>query len=309
LHRAAETAVWVDEELQLIMNPVAQDKGRDAQQEKGSDEGDELLADGATPVVARRRVFLLLEAHREFLAARVRRHLLVRRRYEDLCLLKMVTRLQRDYLRQPAPSAKPPAGGIGAEYGIADWARPWGPAFLLQFQADLNVFDLKLGSLGKWLSTASQRKARASAAKRFASITAGMASQLEAAEFVLPGWASRKRLSQHLPSQRAPSRAEPGAAGRGAARRGSRRRTASVRAAPGPAAPARNGRPAARDGRINLNRASFAELRSLDLSVTQSHRLLAYRKRIGSFESLEQLNDVPGFPSAVRERLKRRATI
>jgi hypothetical protein len=288
------------------MNSVAQDKRSDAQQVK---DHDELLADGETPVVARRRVFLLLEAHRQSLATRVRRPLPVRRRYEDLCLAKMVTRLQRDYLRQPAPGAKPPAGGIGAEHGIADWARPWGSTFLLQFQADLTVFDLKLKGLRKWLSTASQRKARARATERFASITAGMARQLEAAEFVLPGWASRKRPSQRPASQRAPSRAEPGTAGRGAGRRASVRRAASGRAAPRRAAPARNGRPAARDGRINLNQASFAELRSLDLSVTQSHRLLAYRKRIGSYESLEQLDKVPGFPRAVRERLKRRVTI
>ena len=274
------------------MNPVAQDKRRHAQQEQGGDEVDELLADGEGPVVARRRVFLLLEAHREYLAARVRR-LRVRRRYEDLCLVKMVTRLQRDYLRQPAPGAKPSAAGLGAEYGIADWARPWGPTFLLQFQADLNVFDGKLRSSRKWLSTTTQRKAKARAAERFASLTAGMASQLEAAEFVLPGWASRKRLSQHPASQRAPRRAEPARNGRPDARE----------------RPASRERPAARNGRLNLNQASFAELRSLDLSITQSHRLLAYRKRIGGYESLEQLNDIPGFPSAVRERLKRRATI
>ena len=65
----------------------------------------------------------------------------------------------------------------------------------------------------------------------------------------------------------------------------------------------------ARDGRLNLNHASFADLRSLNLSITQSQRLLAYRQRIGGYESIEQLDDVPGFPSAVRERLKRQATV
>ena len=71
----------------------------------------------------------------------------------------------------------------------------------------------------------------------------------------------------------------------------------------------RDGRRAQANGRLNLNQASFAELRSLKLSITQSHRLLAYRKRIGGYESIEQLDDVPGFPEAVRERLKRQVTV
>ena len=246
--------------------------------------------------------FSLLEAHRETLAARLRRRVRVRRRYEDLCLVKMVTRLQRDYLSQPTPGAKPSPGGTDVEYGIADWARPWGATFLLQFQADLNAFDLKLKSSRRWLSAATQRKAEARAAERFASITAGMASELKAAEFALPSWASSRQLSRR-PAPRRAARAEP----RRRAARGAAPRVASGRAAQGPSRPSDG--PGTTDGRLNLNQASFAELRSLNLSITQSHRLLAYRKRVGRYESIEQLDDLPGFPKDVRERLKRQLIV
>jgi DNA uptake protein ComE-like DNA-binding protein len=289
------------------VNPVVQHKKRrDAQQEEMRTDGNGAPVAENAPVVARRRAFLQLEAHRESLADGLRRRLRVRRRYEDLCLVKMVTRLQRDYLSQPTRGAKPSPGGAVVEYGIADWARPWGPTFLLQFQADLNVFDLKLKSSRRWLSAATQRQAEARAAKRFASITAGMASTLKAAEFALPSWASSRQLSsRHRAPRRAARRAEPRAA---------RRRDAAARVDSGPAAP-RSADPvrkrprAARDGRLNLNQASFAELRSLNLTTTQSHRLLAYRKRIGGYQSVEQLDDVPGFPKVVQERLKRQLTV
>jgi Helix-hairpin-helix motif len=286
------------------VNPVVQpNTRRDGQQEKHNDANGLPVAEDAR-VVARRRAFLLLEAHREALAARVGRRARVRRRYENLCLVKMVTRLQSDYLRKLDPGAEPARGGTGVEDGIADWARPWGATFLLQFQTDLNAFDLKLKSSRRWLSAATRRRAEARAAERFASITAGMTSELKAAEFALPSWASGGQPSRHPAPRRAAGRAEP----RAAFRRGPARRVTSGRAAPSPLAPRRDG-PAARNGRLNLNQVSFAELRSLNLSVAQSHRLLAYRKRIGGYESIEQLNDVPGFPNVVRERLKRQVTV
>jgi helix-hairpin-helix protein len=293
------------------VNPVAQDnKRRDARQAKNGDVKAARAAAEA-PTVARRRVFLRLEADRESLAAQLGRRLRVRRRYEDLRLVKMVTRLQRDFLGQPTPGAKPPVGGTNVEYGIADWARPWGPTFLLQFQTDLNSFDLKLRSARRWLSAAAQRKADARAAERFASITAGMASQLEAADFELPSWATSGQLSRHAASRRVRRRAGLRAMlGRRAPRRSrARRAPAYGGATPTPGAPSRNGPRAARDGRLNLNQASFADLRALNLSSTQSRRLLAYRKRIGGYRSIDQLDDIPGFPSAVRERLKRQAAV
>jgi hypothetical protein len=132
-----------------------------------------------------------------------------------------------------------------------------------------------------------------------------MASELKAAEFTLPSWASSRQLSRHPAPRRAPRRAEP----RAAFRRGAAPRVASGRAAAKPVATARDGRRGARDGRLNLNQASFAELRSLNLSITQSHRLLAYRKRVGGYGSIDQLDDIPGFPKDVRERLKRQVII
>jgi hypothetical protein len=293
------------------VNPVAQDsKRRDAQQAKNGDvKAARAAAEG--PAVARRRVFLRLEGYRESLAARLRRQLRVRRRYEDLRLVKMVTRLQRDFLSQPTPGPKPPAGGTGVEYGIADWARPWGPTFLLQFQTDLNSFDERLRSARKWLTAGTQRKAEARAAERFASITGGMARQLKAAEFELPSWATRGHLSRHAASRRVRRRLGLRAMlGRRARRRSQARRAPAYGgAAPKPGAPSRNGPRAARDGRLNLNQASFADLRALNLSGTQSRRLLAYRQRIGGYQSIDQLDDIPGFPSAVRERLKRQAAV
>jgi len=178
------------------VSPVTQPKKRkDARLEKHSGANGLPMAEDAL-FVAKRRAFLVLEEHRETLAVRLRRRVRVRRRYEDLCLAKMVTRLQRDYL-QPTPGAKPALGDTAAEYGIADWARPWGPTFLLQFEADLNAFDLKLKTSRRWLSAATQRKAEAWAAERFASITAGMASKLKAAEFALPNWAASRQRSRH----------------------------------------------------------------------------------------------------------------
>jgi hypothetical protein len=287
------------------VNPVAQpNKRKDAQQERHGDANELPVAEDAS-VIARRRAFLLLEEHRETLAARVRRRVRVRRRYEDLCLAQMVTLLQRDYLSQPTPESKPSPPDTDVEDGIADWARPWGATFLLQFEADLNVFDLKLKASRRWLSAATQRKAEARAAERFASITAGMASKLKAAEFELPSWASSRQLSRHPAPRHEPRPAEP----RAPVRRGAAPRGASGRAAAKPVATGRHGRRGARDGRLNLNQASFAELRSLNLSITQSHRLLAYRKRVGGYGSIDQLDDIPGFPKDVRERLKRQVIV
>ena len=246
-----------------------------------------------------------LEAHRESLSGQLRRRVIPRRRYEDLCLIKLVTRLELEFLSQPSPGAKLSGNGPSAEHGIAEWARPWGPTSLLQFQADLNVFDLKVKSLRRWLSAATQRTARARATERFASIMAGMAGELKAAGFTLPIWASGRVPSGHP----APSRAPRRPAARRAPRRAASRRAADGPAASKPKAPKRSRPRAAKKGRINLNQASFAELRSLRLSVSQSHRVLAYRRRIGGYQSIEQLDDVPGFPEAVRERLKRRVTL
>jgi DNA uptake protein ComE-like DNA-binding protein len=227
-----------------------------------------------------------------------------RRRYENLLLIKMVTRLQRDYLKEPNPGSKRSGGVAGAEFGIADWARPWGPTFLLQFQADLNVFDQQLRSSRRWLSVAGRGAAQARAAERFASLTAGMAGELNAAELTLPVWASGGLPAKRPAPWRTARRRE-----RRAARRGASKRASSARAPSRPGAPERRSAPAGRSRKLDLNQAGLAELQSLKLSITQSRRVLAYRKRIGRYESIDQLDDIPGFPEEVRERLKRRVSV
>jgi len=60
---------------------------------------------------------------------------------------------------------------------------------------------------------------------------------------------------------------------------------------------------------INLNTVSFEQLRAEGLSVTQATRLLAHRERIGSFRTVEELDQVPGFPQDFLQVLKSRSTI
>lgn len=60
---------------------------------------------------------------------------------------------------------------------------------------------------------------------------------------------------------------------------------------------------------IELNTASFEQLRAQGLSVTQATRLLAHRERVGRFHSVDQLDEVPGFPREFAEELKRRSRV
>jgi len=62
-------------------------------------------------------------------------------------------------------------------------------------------------------------------------------------------------------------------------------------------------------GDINLNTATFEELREADLSVTQATRILAYRERFGGYGSIDDLSKVPGFPSETVESLRGRFTV
>ncbi len=61
-----------------------------------------------------------------------------------------------------------------------------------------------------------------------------------------------------------------------------------------------------KDGRLDLNLASFEELRELGLSVTQSARVIAYRDTRGGFDSLEELSEIPGLPKDTRAALSSR---
>src|SRR5690606_23941261 len=60
---------------------------------------------------------------------------------------------------------------------------------------------------------------------------------------------------------------------------------------------------------VNLNSVTFEELREQGLSVTQATRLLAHRERVGGFKSLDDLDQVPGFPPEVLADLKSRAAL
>jgi DNA uptake protein ComE-like DNA-binding protein len=62
------------------------------------------------------------------------------------------------------------------------------------------------------------------------------------------------------------------------------------------------------DDRTSLATASFEDLRSLGMSVTQSKRVLDYRERAG-FESVDDLDRVPGFPKGFLARMKDSLTL
>jgi hypothetical protein len=61
--------------------------------------------------------------------------------------------------------------------------------------------------------------------------------------------------------------------------------------------------------RVDLNRANFEVLRSVGLSGSQAARLLAQRARLGGFSSLDELDQLPGFPRGLVVWLKQRATV
>ena len=77
--------------------------------------------------------------------------------------------------------------------------------------------------------------------------------------------------------------------------------------APSPPPPAAAG--ASTGATIDLNSVSFEELRAQNLSVTQATRLLAHRERLGRFQSVDDLDQVAGFPQDLLEDLKRRSRV
>ena len=94
---------------------------------------------------------------------------------------------------------------------------------------------------------------------------------------------------------------------RGARASGARRGVDAARLQPGAAADAR---PRLRStATIDLNSVTFEQLRSQNLSVTQATRLLAHRERLGGFSSVDDLDQVAGFPPDLLADLKSRATL
>jgi DNA uptake protein ComE-like DNA-binding protein len=82
---------------------------------------------------------------------------------------------------------------------------------------------------------------------------------------------------------------------------------------PPPPPPAPEPPPAAADvgdgAAINLNSVTFEQLRGQNLSVTQATRLLAHRERLGGFQSVDDLDQVAGFPQDLLVDLKQRSTV
>jgi DNA uptake protein ComE-like DNA-binding protein len=58
---------------------------------------------------------------------------------------------------------------------------------------------------------------------------------------------------------------------------------------------------------VNLRTASFEQLRSLGMSVTQAGRVLAHRERTG-FTSVDELDSIPGFPPGFLDEIRPRLT-
>ncbi|MGZ5355377.1 MAG: ComEA family DNA-binding protein [Solirubrobacterales bacterium] len=57
---------------------------------------------------------------------------------------------------------------------------------------------------------------------------------------------------------------------------------------------------------VNLNSATFEQLRGMGMSVTQATRVIAYRERQNGFDAVDDLDAVPGFPAEALARLKER---
>jgi DNA uptake protein ComE-like DNA-binding protein len=68
--------------------------------------------------------------------------------------------------------------------------------------------------------------------------------------------------------------------------------------------PSRRRADTSNDGDLDINEASFEQLRELGLSVTQSARVIAYRDTRRGFDSLDELDEVPGLPKEVRAELR-----
>jgi colicin import membrane protein len=55
---------------------------------------------------------------------------------------------------------------------------------------------------------------------------------------------------------------------------------------------------------LNVNKATFEQLRERGMSVTQATRVIAYRERQHGFDSLDDLDAIPGFPKTFLGDLK-----
>ncbi|HEY7151566.1 MAG TPA: helix-hairpin-helix domain-containing protein [Solirubrobacterales bacterium] len=63
----------------------------------------------------------------------------------------------------------------------------------------------------------------------------------------------------------------------------------------------RKSRPRRRGGPLDVNKASFEQFRELGMSVTQATRVIAYRERVEGFNSVDDLDKVPGMSRKLTE--------
>ena len=100
----------------------------------------------------------------------------------------------------------------------------------------------------------------------------------------------------------------------------SARSSAPVRAARGPRKRGRGGarksepergrvETVAAGDQINLNSATFEDLRELGFSVTQATRVITYRERQNGFKSVDDLAEVPGMPGEFLTEVRNRLTL
>jgi hypothetical protein len=158
----------------------------------------------------KKRAFLLLEEERRSLAAELRPFWRPKGRYEDLSLVMMLARLERDCLSRPrsVPQRSEHLAADGDQAGrrLADWAEPWGAAPRTKLETDLGRIDGALEQLGRWLSARTVAKARSRARQRLDAITAHMDQRAPAVQAVATRpraatragdfrWATRTRVA------------------------------------------------------------------------------------------------------------------
>jgi hypothetical protein len=167
---------------------------------------------GATPAPGRvdssdatkKRLFLLLDRERSSLTAQLRPSWRLRGRYEDLSLVMMLARLERDWLSQPKPHLSggdhPKGHGDQPGHWLADWAKGWGAAPRMKLDADIGRVDRALKGLGRWLSGRMVARAEGRARERLEAITTEMEGRDPQARAQAPRRAARKTRGFERPS-------------------------------------------------------------------------------------------------------------
>ncbi len=168
---------------------------------------------------------------------------------------------------QPPPPPKPPSATPG---GGSATAEPGG-------EGGAGVRDL----LARLERAEARSRRQASEAERLVSRLAAAEARAQRAEAALARLRGELEASRRALARR---ERELAAAGRGSATVGE-----------------------ASGGRLDLNAASFEELRSLGLSVSQAARFVAQRDERGGLRSPEDVDSLYGLPREVKEALKARA--